>query len=221
MYIFAEPMTEKEADDIQRRNKRKNEKLTKQLLGLSEHESEEDDIDQDEDDAAAWSKLRNKVDQQISGQEADESRSRGVIDAEENDDELSFERRLLRMQISAEELNKRVERAKNAAAAEEHRRAAEGSGSDDWGLSELPGEAGVRPSEAEFVAVSSSLYQLERRVAGIAGEIEAEQGDNSKLLFYVNHTRNLIKAQVEHIAEHASHLVVNVEGSDLPRCEHV
>ncbi|KAF2095236.1 Pet127-domain-containing protein [Rhizodiscina lignyota] len=67
MYIFAEPMEETEADAIQSRNKRKNEKLTKHLLGLENGEEEEEDMDPDDVDEIAWQKLRAKPEPDESG----------------------------------------------------------------------------------------------------------------------------------------------------------
>ena len=207
MYIFAEPMTENQVEAIQSRNERKNEQLTKQLLGIDDYYEDEDDVDPDEDDAAAWSRLRATVSKEISKQQqTDGSHSSLARDTDQFDEELSFEQRLLRMQITAEELKARVEKAKSDAATKQ---------ADNEELADLPGIVDARRSEREFTSVLASLYQLESSANALWGEIVEEQGDESQLLFFINHTLDLIKVQIEQVGEHTVDPVVASEGSRI------
>lgn len=70
MYIFAEPMTDEEADAIQNKNAAKVEKKTRRLLGLDEESAKnEDDEPPEEEGLEAWQEAQNKVEIELQASE--------------------------------------------------------------------------------------------------------------------------------------------------------
>ena len=74
MYIFAEPVTEEQAEEIQSMNKEAIEELECELLGLSK---------KDEDEADHWDEIQAKV------EEAMDKDERGMEEDEEGDDDIA------------------------------------------------------------------------------------------------------------------------------------
>lgn len=194
MYIFIEPMSDEEIEAVQSRNEQKSKDIMAELQKRPLADEEEE---------AEWKDLRAKVNAEISKDHPgylDETNLDEIEEYEDDDKKPGFELRLLRVQLGAESLKNGVQKLQL--------RQDEGEDVSSE-IMETDADTTFKKREADCVHMASSLYQLRRKLRSLRGEIEEENGDDSKLLAFADLTEELIDSQLGKIADMSSHLVRN------------
>lgn len=189
LYVYVEPLTEDEANAIQDKNKEKNKKITRSLL----YPDANDDVEPEAEDADAWAELRDKVESDIRQHQTSGGASvtDSVDESEQSEDEeqFSFEHRLLRLQVSAEKIKSTTQTSLQS-------------------LEDANASPKTKTTMRNHIrAAVADLLQVRLKMSTLASRIKDEQGEDSKLMFFVKHIEDTLDKQILEVANLERNLV--------------